>query len=869
MTEPPTPSSALPAPSVATWPTVPPPHRVPPPPSPPPTPLARLVGRELLPLATLAVLALLVAWNRAVYDVWLGRHDILAQWLPWNDLLGQRLRAIELPGWNPHQFSGAPLAGDAQSGWMYFPTMIPFTLWDDPLTAFKVKVAFDLLFAVGSMYALARTLRIGRLGGVAAAIVFAFGPLSYHETHCCTVRSLVALWIPTAFLGVELAVRARSWPARAAGIGVGAFAVSQMLAGFPGQGAYDACLLVCAWVVYRAVIAPPGGRAPFRPFAALRHRLILMAVTGVGTMLGGVLLDLAALWPRLEVYAQSSIAIDGYGDVIGYDVGPYDAPGLVRRLLVDAQGSRDVTIAAAGIVLCLLAPFLARTRFGVPFFAGMTAVVLLLTQADNPAVWLFNLAPGWADLHSHNVPIVLSVLMVGPAMLAGASVDRLGSIRGRLHWAPVVFGPLAIILGAYAWIASRGILVTPTPIIAAALVTLLVWALVDDRWVARLPRLGRLGRALPAVVVFVVWLQPMGLELANGALGQSRLIREWQGQYSPNQPAADAAAIYTGTDGPGGSGQFLLDRQREDGHFRYVSYVGTGQVDGANPGARGTLVQRRYDPHTQALQANGRSIYLGLHETQGYNPIQLDRYVDLITAINGKPQDYHFADLFPPGGDRDLLDLLNVSYVLVDASLPPTRADVVALTGGREKVYEDEWVSIWDNRGNLGPAWITYDVQSVARDAVTGRLTASGFDPGATAIVEGDAPVTRAPPAGATGTVQLASFRDERVTYRASSPTDGFLVMSEVYAPGWTAYLDGDEVDILPTDLALRGVALPAGDHTVELRYEPLSLRLGLVVSALAHAGLIGVVGWATFYGVRGRRSVDGTYRLARRRATF
>ena len=348
--------------------------------------------RDGVPLAILVGLALLLAWNRAVYDVWLGRHDILAQWVPWNDLLGQLLRSGSLPGWNPYQFSGAPFAGDAQSGWMYFPTMIPFTLWADPVVAFKVKIAFDLIFAVTTTYALARVLGIGPLGAMTAAVVFAFGPLSYHETHCCTVRSLVAVWIPSAFLGVELALRGRRWPVRAMGLCLGAFAVSQMFAGFPGQGALDASLLLAAWIAYRTVIAPPTGHR------SISRRLGRLVVTGLAVFTGAVLLDLAALWPRLEVYRQSTIAVNGYGDVIGYDVGPYDLPGLLRRLIVDAQGSRDVTVAAGAIVLCLLAPFLARTRFGVPFFTSMTLGVLSLALSWSPLLPILRLVPMWEEL---------------------------------------------------------------------------------------------------------------------------------------------------------------------------------------------------------------------------------------------------------------------------------------------------------------------------------------------------------------------------------------------------------------------------------------------------------------------------------------
>ena len=818
--------------------------------------LWQVARREAIPLAVLVALALLLAWNRAVYDVWLGRHDILAQWLPWNDLLGQLLRSFSLPGWNPHQFSGAPFAGDAQSGWMYFPTMIPFTLWDDPLVAFKVKVAFDLVFAVSTTYALARVLGIGALGAMTAAIVFAFGPLSYNETHCCTVRSLVALWIPTAFLGVELALRGRSWQVRVMGLAIGAFGVSQIFAGFPGQGALDASLLLSAWIVYRAALAPPSGRP------AIARRLANMALTGLIVFAGAVLLDLAALWPRLEVYLQSTIAVNGYGDVIGYDVGPYDLPGLLRRLLVDAQGSRDVTVAAGAVVLALLAPFLARRRFGVPFFAGMTLAVLSLSLSSSPLLPILRLVPMWDELHRHNVPIVLSVLMVGPAILAGATVDRLWAIRGRLQLAPLVFLPLVLILTVYAWVAARGIMVTPTPVIAAVLVTILLWLIVDDRWVARLPHTARLYRVLPVAILVVVYLQPMGLELIDGATGQSRFIRDWQSQYTPSPGAASAAEVYTRSDGPGGSGEFLREKQREGGHFRYVSYVGTGMVDGDNPGARGTLVQRRYDPHTQALQSNGRSIYLGLYETQSYNPIQLSRYADLMTAVNGGSQDYHFADLFPPGGQLGLLDVLDVGYVLVDKSLPPDRADVRALTAGRDKVFEDVYVSIWDNRGNLGPAWITHQVVATNREAARNRISQIGFRPAELAVVEGNVAAMAAADGDAEGSVALTSYAAQRITYDATTSKDGFLVMSEIYEPGWKAYLDGESVPIYPTDIALRGIELPAGSHTVELRYEPLSLRLGFAVSFVAHALLVGVLAMGTvqFYRSRRRRRFGATW---------
>ena len=75
--------------------------------------------------------------------------------------------------------------------------------------------------------------------------------------------------------------------------------------------------------------------------------------------------------------------------------------------------------------------------------------------------------------------------------------------------------------------------------------------------------------------------------------------------------------------------------------------------------------------------------------------------------------------------------------------------------------------------------------------------------------------------------------------------------VSEVYAPDWRAQIDGAAAPIYPTDLTLRGVLLPPGDHTVVLTYQPQRLFMGALISVLG-----ALVGSAAF-GIRMRR--DGT----------
>lgn len=77
-------------------------------------------------ITILVALTMLVVWNRTSYDMWVSRIDILQAYLPYYSFLGQQLRHLQIPGWNPHQFAGSPFAADPQSGWMQLPVMVLF-----------------------------------------------------------------------------------------------------------------------------------------------------------------------------------------------------------------------------------------------------------------------------------------------------------------------------------------------------------------------------------------------------------------------------------------------------------------------------------------------------------------------------------------------------------------------------------------------------------------------------------------------------------------------------------------------------------------------------------------------------------------------
>ena len=106
--------------------------------------------------------------------------------------------------------------------------------------------------------------------------------------------------------------------------------------------------------------------------------------------------------------------------------------------------------------------------------------------------------------------------------------------------------------------------------------------------------------------------------------------------------------------------------------------------------------------------------------------------------------------------------------------------------------------------------------------------------------------------ADAAGTARIERDDPEHVVLRAANARPGVLVLTDVAYPGWQATVDGRETPIARVDFLLRGIALPPGRHRVELRYRPLSWRVGWITSLVALLVLLALVG----FGLRRRDRV-------------
>jgi len=188
--------------------------------------------------------------------------------------------------------------------------------------------------------------------------------------------------------------------------------------------------------------------------------------------------------------------------------------------------------------------------------------------------------------------------------------------------------------------------------------------------------------------------------------------------------------------------------------------------------------------------------------------------------------------------------MLNVRYILVDARLPADREDVAAITQGERPVFENKYVRVYENPAAFPHAWLVHDVRHVSRDQADALLRDRAVDFTKVALVEGDVPGVAVPVPGAADSVAVTRYQPERIEIAVTAAADGLLVISDTYTQGWHASIDGKSAPVYPTNLALRGIPVTQGTHSVVLTYSAPWLRPGLITSLLSHVLLLAAVAW-------------------------
>lgn len=217
--------------------------------------------------------------------------------------------------------------------------------------------------------------------------------------------------------------------------------------------------------------------------------------------------------------------------------------------------------------------------------------------------------------------------------------------------------------------------------------------------------------------------------------------------------------------------------------------------------------------------------YHFVENVHGYSSAKIRIYQDMLdvaamgTGSEPRPGNSIIVNPF-------LWNMLNVKYIVAKQQV---MASAPSFTGS-------DGTLVYANPSVMPRAWFV-DTVIVESDRLKTlhHLRDATFNLQTTAYVEQSLPVKpQSPSAG--NVVTMTHKENQRIAFNTKTDAERLMVISEVYYPEWHCYVDGKEVPIYRTNFLVRGVVVPAGSHTVELRFSSPAYSLGKTISIASNA---------------------------------
>ncbi len=746
-----------------------------------------MLRRRALVVAGFTALAVALLHEATLSGGALFRRDLSLVWYPMVEAFVRCVAAGSLPFWDPWRGFGQPLLADARAALWYPPTWLNLIV---PPWLYQTWFACaHLVLAACGAHALIRRLGASPPASFAgAALWLASGPLvslagQFHHL-------AGAAWLPVV---LACGLRVLERPAGRHVVLLALALALQVVAGSPDYTAVTG-LILGALAVLRVLRSPADWRRPLAGVSAgVLLGLMLSAVQWFPTL---QLARGSARWGQAlegaQVWALHPLRLLELLLPIRFVELPLE-PELAA-MLFDGREPYLASIYCGALVLVLAC---AAKGAGVGPSIGLALAGAILALGTHTPFYtaLVTVVPPLRVLRYPEKVIVVAALAM--SVLAGLGIDAIAaghSARRRARAAALAVAAVSGLLLLWISLPSARSLPAYTGVLALGAAWLL-----GSRW--QPSRQATLVAALALADLFAGHHRlnpaaPMALFTTRPSplqhLGSRDDARLYAYDYSQRFPSA-------GHERPGAE-RYALARVPEA--WRPDAGLFLGVLDYMNPptaerwGIRGSFDGDIVDLY----------------------PSYLRRLVDRLREVEGD------------AGHGRLLRLGGVTHVLTlhDAEWTRDLERLATLPG-----LFREPIRVFAVPSPLPRAYVVGGVRVAPDDSAARILTSADF------VAEGEIVVpsgTAVPARAVQARIEVLAWKPDRIEWALSLEQDGFVVATESFAPGWRATLDGRPAEIVRANLAFRAVAVPSGEHRLEMQYEPPGLRAGAAASVAAMA---------------------------------
>jgi hypothetical protein len=701
--------------------------------------------------------------------------DVNELFVPSYVAVWDRIRDGHWPWWHPGTLSGSSILGAGQSA-IFYPLTAMFG-WLEPTNATRWYVVLHLALGAVGMYAWTYRRWQSTPGSVVAAVSLSL--CSFHVLHLVHLNFFAQLaWMPFAFLGVDLL--AERWTTGRAAMLAVPVAMIAVIGG-------PQLLWVTCWGLGIYIAFGTGKRED-----RLRSDLRVVGGILIGLGLSAVQLIPTQLYsqgsPRpeltdVEAFTYAAQPKHLLNLVFPYAYGGATEPASMRTPFIAGPWPMHEVVQYAGVTVLVLALIAVSVRWrerAVQAWVAIAIIGFLVALGDygpvGDAVYRW---VSFADrFRAWGRVGVLTQLALAVLAAAGARLVLEQPRRFVTHLTVAAAGVAALAVAAPRVDSVADVLAPDTAGVLARVlpVVLVVLLLVAVLLHRRYPRVG------PALLVAVV-----AVDLVVYAYGG-----EWR---RDGMPPAEHAALYR----PGGL-EFgpLLDAP--GGTDRWAS----------NAAHRGVPQET------------------GTESVFGYDPILPEDYAEIVggQTYQGFPTQPNLWT------SASLADLLRITTLALAPDITPTAAG-----WRRAAVASDSPFVRWVRRPRLPDAYLVGAAETSDLDSIREAIDDPSTPWSRRALIEEplDEPLDEP---GVAGRVIRSDVTGDGVI-EVDASRDALLVSSYAWIDGWEATVDGEDAPVVRANGLVLGIPVPAGEHTVHLRFVPPGLRLGAVISALSLAALV------------------------------
>lgn len=735
-------------------------------------------------------------------------RDLVTYFYPIKFSVAEAFKAGSLPLWDRHMATGFPIVAEFQSAVFYPPSLafylLPF------FTVVRVAFVFHYALAATGSYLLFRSWKSPVYVSLIGVALFAFGGTMVSLTNLLN-HFQSAVWLPWIIYFWERAVRTRRWKDVAV---FSIVALCQLLAGSPEMFLLSIGLLVLDTVRLQH---EEQLRGLFRVSAIL---------LGSGAIIVG--LGMVQLLPTAELIMQSrrDHAILPV-EALSWSLQPSSLIGLLLPTL-----EADTSL-AVGVRLLLTqgVPFLLSHYIGVIgvlafcfWFRAAWAKERIITLALIGCSLLLafgSYTPVYPFLYNW-VP-VLRVMRFPEkyyyltfALLVFTTVRGLRQIdnneKSHTPWV-VTTSILAVWLIVYVTFRIEPQLLADfvhqrhpgdaslamNPTTTAAILVILEKQIAVSLTLALLFGLNRLGvlrsTLLRPLLVLAVFLDLSSANKPLHFLRDATLVQN--AARIMEQPPPDHSRVFYYPPG-------------NNVHPSFMRVSGNPTYEKATEIALNNLLP------------NAGLLY-GFEYFQDIDALGRRSYTDFLNFINSLPADRR----------GKLLRAINVKYVVAFHSL-----EVKGLKLVRE--FPEHYSNLYEVTNAVPRAYVAaHAIYDPNPSSTLERMSSDSFNPLRDVIL--DAPIHLDTKGVSQSRAEIDLYENNRVQINVQLNEPGILVLTDAFHPGWKVFVGGKEKTIRRANYLFRAVELPPGNHRVEFVYDPISFKIGLMISLLTAAFLVAV----------------------------